>query len=159
MAMGSFFQAMFNEMGARRRRLRSALGERGQPLIELLVLGGLVFGSLGLFLGDWMPGAAPWGFAVPLVFLVGYLLIEGRRQRSLAAAEAEHEAAPAVDDDGRTAMDRMAIGHDWLVVLWSMSCALLGAAAFAIAWTARPVAHEEPVWTPPESTVSVDIPE
>jgi len=142
--MNAFFSAMFNEMGARRRRLRSALGERGQPLTEFLVLGGLVFGSLGLFLGDWMPAAAPWGFAVPFVFVLGFGLIEARRQAAVARA-VDAEAANR--------------GYDWLLVLWSLSSALLGAAAFAIAWTARPVPHEETIWTPPESAVSVDIPE
>ena len=94
--MGGFFSSLFTEMGARRRRLRAALGDRGQAMVEFLVLGGLLLGSLGLFVRAWMPAAAPWGFALPVVFV--------------------------------------------------------------IAWTAQPPpAQEEEIWTPPESSVSVDI--
>jgi hypothetical protein len=51
-----------------------------------------------------------------------------------------------------------ASGIDWLVLLWSVGCALLGAAAFVIAWTAAPPPPpQEEIWTPPENTVSVDI--
>jgi hypothetical protein len=142
--MSSFLQSMFNEVGARRRRLRKALGERGQPLTEALVLGGLVLGSLGLFLGEWMPAVAPWGFAVPILFALGFGLIEARRQ-AVVARGADSEVI------GR--------GYDWIVLLWSLSCALLGAAAFAIAWTSRPEVPEETFWTPPEDAVTLDIPQ
>src|SRR5690349_12003197 len=83
--MSGFFSSLVAEMGARRRRQRQAFGDRGQSVIEFLVLSGLVMGSLGLLLGDWMPAAAPWGFALPFVFVAGFLLIEARRQAALAA--------------------------------------------------------------------------
>lgn len=135
---------MFGEMGARRRRLRAAMGDRGQGMLEFLVLAGLGVGSLGLFVREWMPGAAPWGFALPFVFLIGYLLIDYRRQAALAREGADHE--------------RVRSGYDWIVLLWSLGCALAGAAAFVIAWTAEPPPPpQEDVWTPPESTVPVDI--
>lgn len=142
--MSGFFQSMFGEMGARRRRLRAALGDRGQGLVEFLVLGGLMIGSLGLFVREWMPGAAPWGFALPVVYIVGFVLIEYRRQAALAREGADP--------------DRLRVSTDWTVTLWSLACALAGAAAFVIAWTAEPPPPpQEDVWTPPESTVPVDI--
>ena len=142
--MGSFFSGMFNEMGARRRRLRAAFGDRGQAFAEFLVLGGLAVGSLGLFVRPWMPGAAPWGLWLPLVFVIGYLLIEVRRQAALA-----REGADA---------DKLGASYDWIALGWSFGCALLGAAAFVIAWSAQPAPPVDPnEWTPPESAVPVDI--
>jgi hypothetical protein len=81
--MSGFFSSMIAEMGARRKRQRQAFGDRGQALTEFLVLSGLVIGSAGLFVRDWMPGAAPWGFALPFVFVAGFLLIEARRQTAV----------------------------------------------------------------------------
>ena len=141
--MGGFFSSLFTEMGARRRRLRAALGDRGQGIVEFLVLGGLMLGSLGLFVRDWMPAAAPWGFALPFIFLLGYGLIDARRQAQLAASEAP---------------ERVNTSYDWIALGWSFACALAGAAAFVIAWSAEPPpAQQEEIWTPPESSVSVDI--
>jgi hypothetical protein len=139
--MGGFFSSLFAEIGARRRRMRAALGDRGQAIVEFLVMAGLALGSLGLFVREWMPAAAPWGFALPFVFLIGYVLIEARRQR-----------APGADNA------RPSQTHDWIVLLWSFGCALAGAAAFVIAFSAEPPAPEEDIWTPPENAVSVDIP-
>ena len=163
---------MFTEMGARRRRLRASLGDRGQALTEFLVLGGLAVGSLGLFVRPWMPAAAPWGFWLPLVFIVGFLLIEARRQAAIKVASVTHaqaaEAAQAVargehtdmpmvvDENGRTIVERVTAGYDWIALGWSFGCALLGAAAFVIAWSAAPPAPPED-WSPPNSAVSVDI--
>lgn len=138
--MGGFFASLFSEMGARRRRLRAVLGDRGQGLVEFLVLGGLAIGSLGLFVREWMLAAAPWGFAIPVVFLVGFLLIDARRQATLAGSDSP---------------ERVSQSYDWIVLGWCFGCALAGAAAFVIAYSAEP--HVEEEWTPPESAVSVDI--
>ncbi len=141
--MNSFLSAMFSEMGARRRRLRAAFGDRGQSLVEFLVLAGLLIGSVGLFVRAWMPAAAPWGFALPFVFLAGYVLIEARRQAALARGGD---------------VEKTRSGYDWITFLWSFGCALAGAAAFVIAWSAEPPPPpEEDIWTPPEHTVPVDI--
>ncbi|MEZ6023378.1 MAG: hypothetical protein R3C16_08210 [Hyphomonadaceae bacterium] len=137
--MGSFFTALFDEMGARRRRLRAALGDRGQAIAEFLVLAGLALGSLGLFVREWMPAAAPWGFWMPAVFVVGYLAIDARRQANLARG-----AEP----------ERTAKRFDWAALAWSFGCALIGAAAFVIAMSAEPQLEE---WTPPEHTIPVDL--
>ncbi len=95
---------MYAEIAARRRRLRAALGDRGQGIAEFLVLGGLLIGSLGLFVREWMPAAAPWGFAIPFVFVIGYLLIDFRRQASLKVADAD------------TA--KVSQSYDWITLLW-----------------------------------------
>ena len=134
---------MFAEMGARRRRLRAGLGDRGQALVEFLILGGLALGSLGLFVRPGMPTAAPWGFWLPLVFVIGFGLIEWRRQATLARG-----GEP----------ERVSQSYDWIALLWSFGCALAGAAAFVIALSAAaPAPPEEDIWTPPESSVPVDI--
>jgi hypothetical protein len=141
--MSGFFSAMFEEMGARRRRLRDAFGDRGQGIVEFLVLAGLGVGSLGLLVRDWMPRAAPWGFGIPFVFLIGYFMIEARRQKSIRA-----EGADAAVVNRR---------YDSFVALWSFGCALLGAAAFFIAWTAQPQAAPQDDWQPPRSAVPTEI--
>lgn len=134
---------MFSEMGARRRRLRGAFGDRGQGVFEFLIMGGLLLGSLGLVVREWMPAAAPWGFGVPFVFLIGYVLIDGRRQAALARG-----------DDA----EKVSQTYDWGALWWSLGCSLLGVAAFVIALTSAPPAPPpEDVWTPPESAIPVDI--
>ncbi len=135
---------MFGEITARRRRLRASLGDRGQGVAEFLVLAGLGVGSIGLFVREWMPGAAPWGFALPFVFLIGYGLIEYRRQATTAR-------------DGADAA-KISASYDWIALLWSFGCALAGAAAFVIAWSAEPPPPpQEDIWAPPENSVPVDI--
>jgi hypothetical protein len=141
--MSAFFSAMFEEWGARRRRLRAIFGDRGQAIFEFLIMAGLALGSLGLLVRTWMPAAAPWGFSMPFVFIVGFILIELRRQRALARVGDSEQIRRA---------------YDWAALLWSVGCALIGAAAFVIAWSAEPPApREEDVWTPPENSVPVDI--
>ncbi|MEQ1491452.1 MAG: hypothetical protein ABL932_12970 [Terricaulis sp.] len=140
--MAGFFTNFFDELSERRRRLRKSLGDRGQALASFAVLAGLVLGSLGLYLRPWMIGVAPWGFAVPAVFAIGYVLIEWRRQAALArGADAEATAT----------------SYDWMARLFSLACALAGAAAFVIAFSSEPPAPHIEEWTPPENAVSVDI--
>jgi CHASE2 domain-containing sensor protein len=172
--MSGFFSSMFAEISARRRRLRASLGDRGQGVAEFLVLAGLGVGSVGLFVREWMPGAAPWGFALPFVFLIGYGFIDYRRQAAIRVAEAKlaemaerarvvarrecSDMPEVADEDGRTIVDRTRQNFDWIALLWSFGCALAGAAAFAIAWSAEPPAPpQEEIWTPPENSVPVDI--
>jgi hypothetical protein len=137
--MAAFFPNLFDELGGRRRRLRKSLGDWGQALASFMILAGLMLGSLGLYLRPWMIDVAAWGFAVPAVFVIGYLLIDWRRQATLArGADPEKTAAT----------------YDLTARLFSFACALAGAAAFVIAFTSPPQIEE---WTPPEGTVSVDI--
>ncbi len=142
MTMNGFLGSMFGEMGARRRRMRATFGDRGQALVEFLVLGGLAVGSLGLFVRAGMEAVAPWGLALPFIFVIGFVGIDQRRQ---AALKAGAEAA------------KISAQYDWLALLWSFGCALLGIAAFVLAWTAQPHAAPQEEWQPPRSAVNVDI--
>lgn len=140
--MAGFFTNLFDELGERRRRLRKSFGDRGQALASFMILAGLILGSLGLYLRPWMIGVAAWGFAVPAVFVVGYLLIDWRRQATLA---------------GGADPEKTATTYEWAARLFSLACALAGAAAFVIAFTSEPPAPQIEEWTPPEGAVSVDI--
>ncbi|MBX3428418.1 MAG: hypothetical protein KF779_02425 [Hyphomonadaceae bacterium] len=140
--MSGFLTGFLDELSERRRRLRKSLGDRGQALASFAILAGLMLGSLGLYLKPWMIGVAPWGFAVPAVFVIGYLLIEWRRQADQARA-GDREALIA--------------RYDWTARFFSLACALAGAAAFVIAFSSEPPAPQIEEWTPPESAVSVDI--
>ncbi|MFT3728076.1 MAG: hypothetical protein QM759_09655 [Terricaulis sp.] len=197
--MSGFFPTMFAEMGARRKRLRTAFGDRGQGIVEFLVLAGLLVGSLGLFVREWMPAAAPWGFAIPFVFVAGYLLIEVSRQRAIARYQ--NEPAPlnadldakewsvrerALRNDEYEDHDEAAIReakarfdadkstrdaarlerpeaiftqpYDRTVFFWAFACALLSAAAFAIAWTSQHASTgPQEDWRPPSGTVPTEI--
>jgi hypothetical protein len=194
--MSGFLSSMVDEIGARRTRLRAAFGDRGQAVTEFLVLGGLAIGSIGLVVRDGMVRTAPWGLALPFVFVIGYLLIDARRQRAvpdfkrrlpeinddldakdlkrtltelraeqdvdaedLSRAEAEFRANTEARRLARLDQADTIVGraYDWPVFLWSFGCALLGAAAFVLAWTAQPhvAPHEE--WQPPREAVDVDI--
>lgn len=137
--MSGFFASMFDELAARRRRMRAVLGERGQALAEFFVFAALMLGSIGLFVREWMPAAAPWGFWLPFIFLAGFFAIELRRQRAFANVEAPESLV-------RT--------YDWTALGWSFACALLGIAAFVIAYSSEPKLEE---WTPPDSAIAVDI--
>lgn len=132
---------MFDELGERRRRLRQSLGDRGQALASFAVLAGLMLGSIGLYIRPWMIGVSAWGFAVPVVFVIGYLLIEWRRQAAARSGDAA----------------RIASTYDWAARLFALACALAGAAAFVIALTSEPPPAQVEEWAPPESAVPVDI--
>ena len=144
----SFVSALFAEFAARRRRLRAAAGERGQSLIEMAILGGLVLGSFGLFILPWMARAAPWGLAVPVIFMLGYGALDWRRQQALTTATPE--AAPRV-------MRR----HDIAALLFSLACAGAGAAAFVTGFNAPPRTAPPPpveeVWQPPPDALELEI--
>lgn len=140
----SFIDEFFEELAARRKRLRSRVGDRGQSLVELAVLAGLVMGSLGLYIRPWMPNAAPWGFAIPFVFVIGYVILEARRQAELKSGRNE---------------DILAKRYDWAVMAWSFGCAAAGLTAFVFALLAEPAPPPaEDVWRPPEDAVMFDLP-
>lgn len=110
--MAGFFTNLFDELGERRRRLRKSLGDRGQALASFAILAGLMLGSLGLYLRPWMIDVAAWGFAVPVVFLVGYLLIEWRRQIAVQQYKARLPALNAEMDAQELASLRQAMRED-----------------------------------------------
>ncbi len=132
----SFFSNLGQELAARRRRLRATLGDRGQSLFEFSLLSAFMLGSLGLFIRDWMPAAAPWGVAAPFVFAIGYGLLDVRRQ-----------AAPEK------------AGHDLIALGWTLFCAAIALAAFIIALLSAPppAAPVDPGWTPPDDAVAIEL--
>lgn len=140
--MTGFWTSLLDEMGERQRRLRAVIGDRGHALLQFLVLAGLALGSIGLFLRPWMAAVAPWGFWLPLVCIVGYVLIDWRRQGDTARGE-DHP--------------KLAARYDWIALAWSFACALAGAAAFVIALSSEPPPPQIEEWAPPESAVSVEI--
>lgn len=134
----SYWSSLFQELGARRTRLRKALGDRGQSLFEFALLSAFVMGSLGLYLRAWMPSAAPWGFALPFVFIAGYLALDVRRQR-----------------DGAENAERK---HDLIALGWTLLCAALAIGTLFYAWQAEPPPPPEaPVWQPPEDVQIFDL--
>lgn len=139
-AMG-YFAALFSELGARRRRLRGALGDRGQSLFEFGVLSAFALGSFGLALSHWPAARAlAWGAVAPLLFVTGYALLDLRRQRADGAAESARK------------------GHDWVALGWTLCCAGLAIALFAWAMSyAPPQPAEAQGWQPPEDTVTLDM--
>jgi hypothetical protein len=194
--MGGFFTSLFDELSARRGRLRASLGDRGQALASFVILAGLMLGSLGLYLRPWMIDVSAWGFAVPAVFVVGYLLIEVRRQMAvaaykrqtidsrakldaaeLAALRAKARAQIDVEEEDLAEIEAtfdaradvrhqerldgadaaVSTSYDWMSRLFSLACALAGAAAFTIAFTSEPPPPQTEEWAPPENAVSVDI--
>jgi DNA-binding transcriptional LysR family regulator len=79
----SFFSDMFEELGARRRRLHTALGALAGGLVEFALIGGLTLGLGAALLGK------PVGVAPLIGFVLGYGLLEQRRQRALAGGAEE----------------------------------------------------------------------
>jgi hypothetical protein len=140
--MAGFLTSLLDEMGQRQRRLRAAIGDRGHALLQFLVLAGLALGSIGLYVRPWMAAATPWGLWLPPVFLVGYLLIDWRRQGDAARSDNANAIASR---------------YDWLALAWSFACAFAGAAAFVIAMSSEPPPPQIEEWSPPESAVSVEI--
>lgn len=133
----SFWGSLFQELSARRTRLRRALGDRGQSLFEFVVLGALVLSSLGLYLRPWMAAAAPWGFAAPFVFVAGYLLLDLSRQRDNGV-------------NGRR--------HDLLALGWTLLCCAVAIATFVLALLSEPPPPPEPpAWQPPEDVEIFDL--
>jgi hypothetical protein len=121
----------------------------------MLVLGGLVFGSAGLFVLPWMAAAAPWGFAVPFLFVAAYCWLDVRRQAALKLIRGNSDGA--IDESESKKVRKR---HDLAALALAIACASAGAAAFTLAFRAKPpepAPVEEPAWHPPEDAVDVEI--
>lgn len=142
----AFWRDLFTELSARRRRLRTAIGDWGQSLFEYGLVASLILGTFGLYLQPWMAAAAPWGFALPVVLPLGYILLDMRRQRPLP------EGADA---------DAARRGYDRLAFIWCALIIIAGIGAFAYALSAEPPPPPapDPGWQPPDNAVAVDISE
>jgi hypothetical protein len=114
----AFFENLFEELAARRRRLREAVGRRAD-LVEFAVIGGLALAAFTPIFNEHAPSAARWALAIPVAFALGYVLLDWRRQAALKAGR----AGPA---------------HDRLALYWMIAVPALGAAAFVAAALAPP---------------------
>lgn len=142
--MGSFFSALFEELGARRMRLRAALSDRGASLLEFLILLGLLLGFLAPVLFPFGPVPGWWPMALLGLWIVAYALLDARRQAGLRAAEA---------DEGRQA--GLQRSYDRLALLVGVGLPALGAVAFAVAALAPPPGGGD--FTPPPDAIAVDL--
>lgn len=142
----AFWRNLFIELGARRHRLRKALGDWGQSVFELALIASLILGTFGLLLHPWMAAAAPWGFALPVLLPLGYIALDMRRQRP-SPEGADAEAARKA--------------HDRLALFWCVLIVVAGIGAFAYALSAEPPPPPapDPGWQPPDDAVAVDITE
>ena len=122
--MASFVSSFFSELGARRARLRAALGDRNASWIEFALIGGISMGAIAAVLMHEPRGWAPLAVIIP-----AYLLIDMLRQRALAKGADEGET--------RTRYDR-------IVFALFAAIALIGAAICAYALQKPRSILEEP---------------
>jgi hypothetical protein len=124
------------ELTAQRMNLRKRLNESRASLIEFGLLGCLILGSVGLLVPERGFAVAPWGVAIPFVYMVGMIVAELIRQRALKTPE-----------DGL----RMRRGYGRVTGAIGLVCAAAGMATFIHALT-----HGQPV-PPPEIAVPDDL--
>lgn len=82
-----FLAAWGAELTAQRMQLRKRLNESRASLIEFGLLTCLLLGSLGLVVPERGFAVAPWGVAIPFVYLAAMLVVEVLRQRAVKAPE------------------------------------------------------------------------
>lgn len=148
--MTGFLDSFLDEALARRRRIATTIGPRMQSLFDLLILGGVALGSGGLFLRYWMLPAAPWGLALPVIFVAGHLWLDWRRQNAPTSNLSKDEA-----EEARQRTDLYAVG-------FGVVCAVIGAFTFFYAWGQEPPGQYEPPaqaeeWTPPPDVLESEI--
>lgn len=79
----AFLSTWLSELGQQRMNLRKRLNESRASLIEFGQLACLMLGSLGLLVPERGFAVAPWGFAIPIVYLVAMVGVEIVRQRAI----------------------------------------------------------------------------
>ncbi len=96
---------------------------------------------------------------LPLVFLIGFLAIDARRQARQAQQiqQTQETQNSAETEQAKTEQAKTSARNDWIVLLWSFGCALLGVGAFMLAWTSQTRAPTQQEWQPPREAVDVDI--
>jgi prolipoprotein diacylglyceryltransferase len=125
----------FEEFLARRQRMQKHFKPFFGGLLEFAFFGGLVVGVMAAFLGRWY-GVLPF-----LAFLIGYGLLERRRQAALTAGQGEEVV--------RRQYDRLTFAMTAALAilgLWVFSGALR--AKDAEGWVDR---------SPPPKTINLDL--
>jgi hypothetical protein len=129
----TFLSAAVEELGARRKRLQLYFKPFFGGLIEFALFSGFVLGAAAAFLGRW------YGLLPLAAFVIGYGLLEQRRQRVLAAGAGEDVVRPR---------------YDRLILAMTAALAALGVWAFAGALHAKDAVG----WTaPPPKTINLDL--
>jgi hypothetical protein len=82
---------LLDELAARRRRMAKRFSPLLGGLLEFFLLGGLVLGVAAAFLG------MPWGVLPLIGWVVGYVILDRRRQAALAAGGASETVQRASD--------------------------------------------------------------
>lgn len=139
--MMRFLASLGAELAARRRRLRTAIGDARASLLEFALLAGVVIGAFA-------PSFAPEEFIgarfaplLPVLAVLGYVAIDGGRQRALAGGAEETGVSAAFDRR----------------VLWFLAAvAALGYATFAWA-VLTPEPFELVPEEPPPGALDVNI--
>jgi hypothetical protein len=129
------FNAALEEFLARRQRMQKHFKPFFGGVLEFAFFSGLVLGVLAAFLGRWY-GALPF-----LAFLIGYGLLEKRRQAALAAGQGEEIV--------RRQYDRLSFAM-------TAALAILGLWVFAGAMRAK----DAEGWVdraPPPKTINLDL--
>lgn len=139
----SFFSNLAEETGARRLRMRKAIGDRGASALEFFWLLGLTMSAMrGLVrLEHWQLGFLPFAAAV-----LGYVALDARRQSALQRAlAAGQDPAPTQRLYGRLSLALLSV------------LALVGIAVYAHAYYEPPPARIELPAAPPPDARYVDI--
>ena len=125
--------AAIDELLARRLRLHKRFRPFVSGVLEFAILSGFVLAIAAVFLGRWY-GALPVA-----AFVIGYLVLESRRQAALAAGQGE--------DIVRSRYDRLSFAM-------TLALALIGIWVFAGALRAKDAAG----WVePPPKTINLDL--
>ena len=118
-AMAGFLSNLGAELGARRKRLRKAIGDGRASLLEYVLL-------LGVVLGVASPSFGPKHFVgayaapvLPVLLIAGYLVIEANRQTLIARGQAAEAVRPANDQRVLRFLIAVAV-IGYLVFVWAL---------------------------------------
>jgi hypothetical protein len=132
----AFFGTWISELGRQRMNLRKRLNESRASLIEFGLLTCLMLGSIGLLVPERGFAAAPWGVAIPIMYLAAMAVVEIVRQRAIKQPED---------------VVRMRRGYGRVTGLIGFLSAAAGMATFVHA-----IIHGQPL-SPPDAPVPEDL--
>jgi hypothetical protein len=130
------FNTVIEEFLARRQRMQKRFKPLLGGILELAFFSGLVLGVAAVFLGRWY-GALPL-----IAFLVGYGLLERRRQGAIKAGQ------------GEEVVQRQ---YDRLNLAMTAALAIVGIWVFAGAMHAKDVEGWVKPAPPPPKTINLDL--
>jgi hypothetical protein len=137
----SFFATFFEDFGARRQRLRKAIGDRTASFLEFVLLGGVVMGAFAYLIAPPWAAAARWGIVAPIGLIVGLILLDVLRQQAVRARP--EDSAPRAFDLSALAL--------------AVVAALGGAAAFIHLSSVPDPRDAPPAYEPPPKSTETEI--